>query len=187
MSITVGQTPHFDISTVNFSPIGSTYLTGDGPGSAGSKIVILYGSSIGAKRKKIALRRYVYQYIPREFSIGDDFYFVATYKGARNRSVLPSYVGDTNDLNTRAIIHGTELPLETNPIHITQALLKDLFLYPLFEDYFFLDCSISVRVGASIIPKSKPNFLEIYRYGKLSKDDTTKVIAFKNNLINPRS
>lgn len=182
MSITVGQTPHFDISTVNFSPIGSTYLTGDGPGSAGSKIVIMYGSSVGGKRKRIALRRYVYQYL-----IEDNFSFVTAYKGVRNRSVLPSYVGDTNDINARAIIHGTELPLETNPTHITQALLKDLFLYPLFQDYFFLDCSISIRVGASIVPESRPNFLEIYRYGKLSKDDTTKVIAFKNNLINPRS
>ena len=182
MSITVGQTPHFDISTVNFSPIGSTYLTGDGPGSAGSKIIIMYGSSSGAKRKKIALRRYVYQYL-----IEDNFSFVTTYKGVRNRSVLPSYVGDTNDLNNRAITHGTELPLEPDPTHITQTLLKSLFLYPNFQDYFFLDCSISIRVGASIVPESKPNFLEIYRYGKLSKDDTTKVIAFKNNLINPRS
>ena len=142
MSITVGQIPHFDISTVNFSPIGSTYLTGAGPGSAGSKIVILYGSSSGAKRKKIALRRYVYQYL-----IEDNFSFVTTYKGVRNRSVLPSYVGDTNDLNNRTITHGIELPLEPDPTHITQTLLKSLFLYPNFQDYFFLDCTVPAMIG----------------------------------------
>jgi hypothetical protein len=185
MSTTIGQLPHFDVSTPNFTPIGTTYLTGSGPGSTGSKIVILYGSSDGQTRKRLALRRYVYRFI--ETSVDIRFIFFATYKGVRNRDSLPLYVGDANDVNDRFSVYGEPLPLELEPSYITQNLLKTLFLYPNIDDYFFIDGSHSCRMGPPNLYGPKPNFFEIYRYGKLSKDDITKIISFKNNLLATRS
>jgi hypothetical protein len=181
MSTVIGQLSHFDISTPNFNPIGSSYATGDGPGSSGTKIVITYGISVGGSRKRLALRRYVYAYFQNSFN------FAATYKGVRNRQYLPSNVGDIDDLNSRFSIYGEPMITETEPSYISQSLLKSLFLYPNYFDYFFLDCSHSCVMGYSANPMPKPNFLEIYRYGKLSRDDITQVISYKNNLLASRS
>jgi hypothetical protein len=184
MSIVIGQLPHFDISTPNFDPIGSSYSTNKGPGPGGiffNKIVITYGSSVGASRTRLALRRYVYAYTQNSFN------FIATYKGVRNKQNLPFNVGDIDDLNARFAIHGQQITNEGEPYYISQVLLKSLFLYPNYLDYFFLDGSHYGRRGASSDGVPKPNFFEIYRYGKLSKDDITKVVSYKNNLLAARS
>lgn len=180
MSTIIGQLSHFDISTPNFDPIGSLRSMGN----TSARIVLTYGESAGIKRKRLALRRYVYVYL------NSSFVFLSTYKGVRNRNTLPSYVGDTDDLNIRSAIYSQPMPLEGEPYYINQSLLNSLFLYPNVLDYFFLDCSHSCRMGGSVgNPNYRvaPNFLEIYRYGKLSKEDITKVIALKNNLISTRS
>lgn len=176
MSTIIGQLSHFDISTPNFDPIGSSYTVPNG-----TKIIIPYGSSDGEKRKRLALRRYVYYYIFNNFD------FVGSYKGVRNRTTLPSNVGDTDDLNTRFALYGSLVSSETAPSYITQDLLNTLFLYPNSTDFFFIDGSHSCRMGPPSIYGPKPNFFEIYRYGKLSKTDSTQVLSFKNNLISSRS
>jgi hypothetical protein len=183
MSTVIGQLSHFDISTPNFNPIGSSYSTNKGPGRPGTivnKIVITYGSSDGVKRRRLALRRYVYAYAQGAFI------FFQTYKGVRNRQSLPSNVGDVDDLNRRFSIYGQPITTEAEPYYISQSLLKSLFLYPNYMDYFFIDGSHSCRMGGSSQYGPKPNFLEIYRYGKLSKDDITQVISYKNNLLAAR-
>jgi len=157
MATTYGQPPHFDLSKPLFTPLAR----------------IQYGSSIGNNRIKMAIRRYVYQYV------NNSFVFLKTYKGTRQNPNRIKNVVDVNDINFRDTFNSVET-LESSPEFITQDLLNSIFSFPNNGGIFFIEGRISKRHSP---PSSNPDFeweapnwFDIYRYGKIVNN---KIVVLK--------
>jgi hypothetical protein len=183
-----GQPPYFDNTFVSFSPVGTTYNYAPDDKANGLlnyNLAIQYGMSFGNSRKKMCLRRYVYQY-----NINTNiFTYYKTYKGVRNFKNLNSVV-DLDELNARSQIHSTEITDEAEPTFITNSILHSLFSFPSNNDYFFVEGShynniinydyLTKPKNKAIQPIDKPNFFKIYRYGKIVNNN---IVVCKNNFL----
>lgn len=175
MSTVYGQPPYFDNNDPYFDPVGEFYPFGpDVPTSKSGGKAIAYGSSFGPTRKRLCIRRYVYQYS----AINNVFNYYKTYKGVRNFE-QPDSVIDIDELNARSLIHSTEITTENEPLFITQSILNSLFSFPSNNSYFFIEGVHSIKIGGGDI--SHPSFFQIYRYGKITENNV--VIIYKNNNI----
>jgi hypothetical protein len=179
MSQVYGQRPHFDNNNVSFDPIGQSYGFGsDFPPTlkTGGKAIVYESSPGGSSRKSLCIRRYVYQYT----SINNAFNYYKTYKGVRNFE-QPNSVADVSELNSRSLIHSTEILGENEPTFITQDILKSLFSFPSNNNYFFIEGVHSIRIKGKYEYGAKPNYFKIYRYGKITSNNI--VLVYKNNNI----
>lgn len=178
---TYGQHPYFDNSTPNFGQVGEAYetisISPATPKSGG--YAIKYGLSYGNTRRRRCIRRYVYQYS----SVGNIFNYYKTYNGVRNFE-QPDSVIDVGELNSRSLIHSTEITGETEPVFITQVILNSLFNFPSNDDYFFIEGAHSISfsdIRKKSPSRDRPNFFKIYRHGKITHNNI--VLVYKNNNI----
>jgi hypothetical protein len=182
MTNVYGQPPHFDNNDPYFDPVGETYSFYTPPTLKSGGKAILYGSGSTGSRKNLCIRRYVYQYI----SMNDNFNYYKTYKGVKNFE-QPDNVIDISELNSRSLVHSSEVTGESEPTFITQSILKSLFSFPSNNSYFFIEGvhSIAIEKEPGDFPNLPiPNFFKIYRYGKITQNNI--VIVYKNNNIERR-
>lgn len=163
MATTYGQSPHFDISSPFFDDGNPLYN-------------IQYGLSVGHSRKKIAIRKYVFNYI------NNTFVFYKTYDGIKQNQTRINKVNDVEDINLRSSMYYVEKIGEV-PSFITQSFLNSIFLNPSQNNIFFIEGIISKitsppsRPGRYLL--SLPNLFSLYRYGKIIND---KIIICKENI-----
>lgn len=172
MGLAHGQTPPFDISTVNFE----------------EKIKLRYGPSISGvgiptwinpynlHNFKRGLRRYIFQYN----SNTKTYDHIETYKTCRKLTDLPLSVVDTEQLKCLFSLHGS-LISEAPPSGLNEEI-KKIFINPLHGGQkVFIDCVTNVLaptyIGNAYTTIEKQYTTEINRYGVIKNND---VLYFKN-------
>jgi hypothetical protein len=151
MATNYGQPPHFDLSKPFFSLAR-----------------IEYSSSTGTCKKKLAIRRYTYNFI------NNNFVFNKAYKGVRQNPNRIKSVVDAGDVNTRDTLHAIEVA-ESSPSFATQTFLNSLFNFPNSFGLFFIEGLIKKyhsppgRDGKPLT--TRPDWFYLYRYGKIINNE----------------
>jgi hypothetical protein len=161
MATNYGQPPHFDISKPLFAPLTR----------------IVYGTSAGRSRIKLAIRRYTYRYT------NNSFVFLKSYKGVRQNPTRITSVVDNSDVDSRSTLHASET-LESAPTFLTQSTLRSIFAYPNDGGIFFIEGRISIRNRDDGGRFPLPNWFDIYRYGKIINNQIVILKESEEQLTN---
>jgi hypothetical protein len=178
MATIYNQPPHFDISTLDFAPIGEVFPV--------NQIAIPYDYQLGNTRQNNrALRRHTFIYNNNQFN------YHKTFSGILSLPENIVKVNDTSFLNEMINNHSSEILNETNPEeYITQELMHFLFNNPNQGGTFFIEGSISIhfdnmREGFSLV--SRPKYFKLYRYGKIINNAITVFKESQTQMTNRRA